>query len=464
MARPNNQWVGRNTTHFAIYTTDSQNREHEILARLDTARRFFEQTGWASRDANNRLEILAFGSSQEYDSYHFNPSAFAFYERTGQGDYIVMRDLDPDHYTVAVHEYTHFVVEHAGLNLPLWLNEGLADFYSTIESRKGQALLGLPPDGREDTLRSRRWIDWATLTTVERDSPYYQEPEKMLLFYSQSWALVHMLAMDPRYAAEFPKFLTAMSGGAAAGDAFAAVYHTSLPEVGAEVERYVAAKRLAPRLLNVDLRTAPLETQGIADAEKYAEFALADVLAADPQTAADAQSRLEALAVKYPGDPRPNESLGYLAMSAGSPKDAAQHFANAVRSNSQDPEVLFRLAHLKLKTEGPSEEVLDLLGRVLAKDSSHYNARLELGFAAAKTGNYGLAVQALEKISSPNPEHAYVVPYTLAYCLVELRQGNRARFYAQLAAKTAANGTDRQNAAGLLRYIDQETPVEVASQ
>jgi len=463
LARPAATWAGCDTPHFAIYTTDPQNRSEDFLHRLDTARRYFEQTGWAARDANPRVEILAFASDKEYDSYRLNPSAFAFYQRTSQGDYIVMRDLDPDHYSVAVHEYTHFVVEHAGLNLPLWLNEGIADFYSTVESRQDQALIGLPPAGREDALRGRHWIDWATLAAVDRDSAYYQQPEKMFLFYSQSWAMVHMLTLDPRYAAGFPKFLAAISAGATAADAFTSIYHQTLQQAGEELKRYVAAKKLVGLLTNVDLRVSPLPTRSIADAEKCAQFALAEVQAANPETTADAKSRLEALSANYPDDPRPKESLGYIAMRSGSPKDAAQQFAGAVRSNSQDPEVLFRLAHLKLKTDGPTEEVVDLLERVLAIDSGNYNARLELGFAAAKTGKYELAVKTLEKIEAPKAEHAYVISYTLAYCLVELHQGNRARLFAQRANQIAHNGADQQNVAGLLRYIEQETPVEVAS-
>ncbi len=456
-------WLGCETPHFAIYTTDPQNRSMEFLSRLDTARRFFEQTGWTSRDANPRVEILAFGSEREYDSYRLNPSAFAFYQRTSQGDYIVMRDLDPDHYSVAVHEYTHFVVEHAGLNLPLWLNEGIADFYSTIESRQGQAFLGLPPSGREETLRSRHWIDWTTLAAVDRDSDYYQQPEKMLLFYSQSWAMVHMLATDARYAGDFPKFLSAISAGASASDAFVTIYRQTMQQAGDQLKRYISSKKLVGRLVNVDLRSEPLTTRNIANAERCAEFAVAEVQAANPETVAEAKSRLEALSVRYPDDPRAHESLGYIAMSSGAQRDAAEQFASAVHENSQDPQVLLRLAHLKLKTDGPSEEVIDLLERVLAKDSGNYNARLELGFTAAKIEKYEIAVHALEKIEAPKAEHAYVVSYTLAYCLVELHQGNRARLFAQRASKTANDGADQQNVAGLLRYIDQENPLEVAS-
>ena len=128
LCRSNTDWAGLSTPHFVLVTTDRQDRGREFLERLEVARQFFEKTGWAERNTGQRVNIVAFNSDKEYCAYHFNPSAYAFYQLTPKGDYVVMRDLAREHFSVAIHEYTHSVVEHSGLNLPLWLNEGLADF------------------------------------------------------------------------------------------------------------------------------------------------------------------------------------------------------------------------------------------------------------------------------------------------------------------------------------------------
>ena len=135
-------------------------------------------------------------------------------------------------------------------------------------------------------------------------------------------------------------------------------------------------------------------------------------------------------------------------------KDAEAHFERAVQQHSQNPEVWFRLAHLKLQEEGPTDEAVDLLQRVIAGSGDHYSARLELGFAAAKKENYELAVKSLQGLGKVKPEHEYVVSYTLADCLVEIHQGNQARMYAAQASKIAASNKDRNEVAGLMRYID----------
>jgi len=457
-------WQGCETSHFAIYGGSQENGgAREILSQLETARVFFERSGLANSGNTPQLNILALESAKESEIYRVNPAAYAFYQRTREGDFVVMRDLAPEHFPVAVHEYTHFVVEHAGLKLPLWLNEGMADFYSTVAERKSQVILGTAPSGRESTLNSHRWIEWNTLTAVDHDSPYYRQADKMLLFYAQSWAMVHMLAMDSQYEAGFSKFLATVSNGADTDAALTAVYHKTLEQVGQDVQAYVGSKRMAARLMDIDVRQGDIETTEIGDASKRVELAMADILAASPQLAQEANSRLASLATKYPDDPRPEETLGFQAMNAGRMKDAEEHFAAAVKHNSQNPEVWFRLAHLKLQIDGPTDEVVDLLQRVIAADGDNYGARLELGFAAAKNEKYDVAVKALEGIRNLKAEHAYTVSYTLAYCLVEIQQGNKARMYAERARQIAASGKDKDEAAGLLRYIEQEAPVEVAS-
>ena len=454
-ASPAAGWVGTSTSHFALYTTEQHDGGQEILGRLETARRFFAHTGWTSQDSKQRVDILAFGPGNEFDSYRINPGAYAFYQRTHAGDFVIMRSLEPERYSVVVHEYTHFIMEHAGLKLPLWLNEGLADLYSTVQSRKAQVVVGAVPTGRDTTLNTRPWMDWPTLAAVNHHSPYYRQPDKMLIFYAQSWALTHMLALDAAYTEGFHRFLAAVSGGASTQDALATVYHKTLEQVGQELREYAGSKRMAARLVDLDARPGELEASEVGDAGKRVDFALAEVLAANPQTLGEAKSRLEMLTAKYPDDPRPEEALGFLTMRAGMKKDAQEHFSRAAKAGSHDAETLFGLAHLKIEAEGPSMEAIELLQRAVAADSTHYNARLELGFVAAKYKRFDLAIDALEKLGAPKPEHVYSVSYMIAYSLVELHQGNRAKEYAELARKQGCNPDEQEQAACLLRYIEQ---------
>ena len=58
----------------------------------------------------------------------------------------VVADSNQDGLRVVFHEYTHLVVSNVMGNIPAWLSEGLAEYYSTYEVSAGgrEAVLGRP--------------------------------------------------------------------------------------------------------------------------------------------------------------------------------------------------------------------------------------------------------------------------------------------------------------------------------
>jgi tetratricopeptide (TPR) repeat protein len=95
-----------------------------------------------------------------------------------------------------LHDYFHAIAEESIPNAPLWLKEGLAEFYRTaIWSDDGSQLqIGRPIDAfirsvREDGTR----LSFDELTAVGRDSNLYDEIGRDDVFHAQSWAFVHYL-------------------------------------------------------------------------------------------------------------------------------------------------------------------------------------------------------------------------------------------------------------------------------
>jgi len=77
--------------------------------------------------------------------------------------------------------------------MPLWLNEGLAEFYQNTEIREEDVSLGEPSGENLQWLRENRLLPLATLFTVDVQSPYYHQENKGSIFYAESWALTHYL-------------------------------------------------------------------------------------------------------------------------------------------------------------------------------------------------------------------------------------------------------------------------------
>ena len=72
------------------------------------------------------------------------------YHRPGaERDYIVLSEAGRTSCPTATHEYVHLNGNHAGMKLPPWLNEGLADLYSTLKPEGQKILVGSLVPGRQ---------------------------------------------------------------------------------------------------------------------------------------------------------------------------------------------------------------------------------------------------------------------------------------------------------------------------
>ncbi len=145
-------WIRLATPKFELYTDVSSARAKDLLA-------LFQEADSASlRPLNERsgsekpLRIIAFANSDEYAPFRLKTGAIGHYLHAHDRDYIVLADAEPEHFEAAVHEYTHYAVHRAGLHLPLWLNEGIADLYSTTTVKTGTPAVGAPLPGRLSTL------------------------------------------------------------------------------------------------------------------------------------------------------------------------------------------------------------------------------------------------------------------------------------------------------------------------
>ncbi len=100
-----------------------------------------------------------------------------------------------------------------GLQLPPWLNEGLAEFFSTLRITDTHCELGAPQAMRLETLRHHPWLPFAELLAVDHESFARKTRDQMAIFYAESWALTHMLVSSPEYAPHFRELVAALNSG-----------------------------------------------------------------------------------------------------------------------------------------------------------------------------------------------------------------------------------------------------------
>src|SRR5262245_61941598 len=142
---------------------------------------------------------------------------------------------------VAYHEYTHMLIGDAVRSMPVWLNEGLAEYYSTYRLVDGgkEAQIGRPPEGRLALLREDR-MPLADVINVDKSSALYNEGDKRSIFYAESWAMTHyVLTQMPGGGEAINKYAGAMAEGKTPYEAFFAAFGNTPAECDKLLRVYV---------------------------------------------------------------------------------------------------------------------------------------------------------------------------------------------------------------------------------
>jgi hypothetical protein len=244
------QWTVIQSPHFELYTAASPDAGRDTIV-------FFEQVhdlfaSWNAKQATSspRVKIIVFPNDQEYHLYQPNQMADAFFLSGVAGDFIVTKNLTRDTYPVAVHEYVHLVVKRSGLHITTAMNEGLAEFYSTLKITRDGIEIGTPPVTRLYTLRMTKLIPLPELFAVTTGSPFFRDRDKVETFYAESWALTHMLLLSPEYRDKSTSYARDMQTGPDPVSALERITGKTGPQILSDLHRYVRRDRFVTALLD----------------------------------------------------------------------------------------------------------------------------------------------------------------------------------------------------------------------
>jgi len=180
---------------------------------LEQLRTFFRRQTGLNLDNRPPVRVIAFRSEGEYRPYRLRSTSDAYYVGTESRDYIVMPTLDASEFATAAHEYAHLILHARGLQLPPWLNEGLADFFSTLRLADRGWNLGGDLPTRSQLLRRKPWMPLSQLLTLPAESPIRENRDRAALFYAESWEITEMLLLSPGYAPRFQTLVAALTSG-----------------------------------------------------------------------------------------------------------------------------------------------------------------------------------------------------------------------------------------------------------
>ena len=183
-------------------------------------------------------------------------------------------------YRVLFHEYAHALLHLNLRRLPAWVDEGMAEFYSTFEGdfRDGKSLIGRPPFERLQDLRGRALLPLSQLLTSEGAYKFTRDRVTVGTFYAQSWALVHYLQVGDggKRQGQLTRYLKMLEEGRPISEAFQGAFETTFDALQRELQSYVSRSTFQAAL--VDPGTTVLLNAMEPMTEADARFVQGDLL------------------------------------------------------------------------------------------------------------------------------------------------------------------------------------------
>jgi tetratricopeptide (TPR) repeat protein len=248
------KWTEITSAHFVLNTDFEPDDAMRASAKLEASYSALSDLGFASTEPPKlRIDIVLFKHPEDYHELALKMSAGSFY-RLGLNDLehrpfgILYGDLVESTVAVFQHELTHLFVGYYFPQAPIWLNEGLAQYFETLVLEDGTATLGREVKGarfwkgpwrftRGQTgvtslipvsealsvreLRAMHPLEFRAGDFDPNTKEGFEPWKRVLTHYQSAFRLVHFLMTDPNYAPMFNAYLGRIRAGEKDGNAWA---------------------------------------------------------------------------------------------------------------------------------------------------------------------------------------------------------------------------------------------------
>ncbi len=361
------QWIEVRSAHFTVITDANEKQGRHIADQFERMRWIFQTLfPKANVDPAESTVVIAAKSEKVFET--MEPAAYlakgqiklgGYYAHSQEKNYILLQlDTQYDHpFATVYHEYTHLQFAFASAWIPLWLNEGLAEFMQNTEIRDKDVHLGEASVDDILYLRQNKLIPLSVLFKVNAQSPYYHEEQKGSVFYAESWALTHFLMVTDRvkHTNRIGAYMDRVRGGedplAAAEKAFGdlKLLQKALEEYvqQASYNEFVLSSAAAP-IDESTYKVRPLTPVEI-DAQR------ADVLTYVSRES-EARTLLETILKEDPNNVLAHETMGTLELRAGHRDEAQKWYGEAIKLDSKDYLAYYYFASLSMNAPSGTDD------------------------------------------------------------------------------------------------------------
>ncbi|HEX4022798.1 MAG TPA: DUF1570 domain-containing protein [Acidobacteriaceae bacterium] len=345
------RWVEVRSPHFVVLTNSNEQEARQVAGQFERMRSVFHMLFPAASDAadsplivlvfKNEKSFLALAPEGELHKQEFNFASV--FLGTPDKDYVLLwLGFPVNHplltiyhpWEMVYHDYTFYMLRNVDAWLPLWLKDGLGEFYANTDIRDKYAVLGETSEGEINFLRHNRLLPVTTLLQSDSSSPSAVNKKTGSVFYAESWALTHYLMLHDsekktQQIQEYVRLLLQHKDSiTAAQEAFG-----DLTKLQQALHKYVEQSRFkAYRLNTADVvDEASFQVRSVPTPE--ADAIRADVLVNARRTQ-DAQALLDNVLQEDPKNVLAHETMGALKFREGDIAGAKQWYGEAIQLGS----------------------------------------------------------------------------------------------------------------------------------
>ena len=392
-ASAKDKWLALRTRNFNIVGNANEDDTRQLALKLEQFRLIISRLTNTSNVAPVPITVVVFkndGSFKPFKPlYNGKPANVSGFFQQSEDENLIALDMNAnEEYPMALifHEYTHLLTAYSSSPLPLWLSEGLAEFYSTFDVKKNDVTIGRPVSSHVFMLREK-FVPFQNLFSVRHDSPGYNERDKQGVFYAESWALAHYLMFGNKHARQpqLVQFLKLLGSGRNVEQAFTEAFSTGFAEMEKELRKYVENSSYPGMIYTLKSTEGEKEVSVRPLSEAEVQYNLGNLLMRINRLD-DAQTYFDQAAALDAGLAGPHEGRGLIAMRRNKYEEARGHFQKAAALGSQNHLVHYYYAEsIQHELRGSRDNLSLIQSDIASTMISELNTAIKLmpGFAPA---------------------------------------------------------------------------------
>ena len=219
-AKDEPKWIEVHSAHFSVLTDAGDKRGREVALRMEQIRAVFGLLIMKDKlKMPVPITVIALKSDKQYGMVAPAKQSMAagFYVPGSDRVYIVLNLFEVDPWRAVAHPLAHYLLNYNYPPAQGWFDEGLAEYFGSIQIGKQVEIGGDPelaPEWHEDIFDELRrdpntpqsltqlvsspvWLSMVDLFTMKHDGSGAREGTREgthnTLYYAQSWMVVHFL-------------------------------------------------------------------------------------------------------------------------------------------------------------------------------------------------------------------------------------------------------------------------------